>query len=179
VHLAHAGRGGGPVVEVAEQPPPAGSERGVELLVHHRRRHGRCRLLQPDQRLAVGPGQLLGQRRLHRRHRLADLHGAALELAERGEQLLGGALLHLRRDRLGGAAADALADPDGGAAGVRGRQRGEPGGPGQAAPRRPAVLGLVHRRTVTPSRHLAGESFDGLGPARVTRWRRSLRSRGR
>lgn len=146
VHLPDAGRRDRPVVEVLEHLPPARAEGSDELLVHHRRRHGRRRLLQPDERVAVRADQLLGERGLHRRHRLADLHRAALELAEGGEQLLGGALLHLRGDHLRGAAADPPPEADGGAAGVRGRQRGQPGHPGEAAPGRPAVLGLVHRR---------------------------------
>ena len=42
-----------------------------------------------------GAGQLVGQRRLEDRHRLAELHRPALELAEGAEELLGGALLDL------------------------------------------------------------------------------------
>ncbi len=45
--------------------------------------------LQLGQRLAVGLAVLLGDGGLHHRQRLADLHRAALELAENGEQLLG------------------------------------------------------------------------------------------
>ena len=58
-----------------------------------------------------GACDLVGQRRLEDRHRLAELHRPALELAQGAEQLLGGALLHLGQHRLGRGAADALAEP--------------------------------------------------------------------
>ena len=62
-------------------------------------------------------------------------------MAEGGEQLLGGALLDLLGDQFRGAAAEALAETEGGAAGVGGRQRGEARGPGKATAsrRRPVV----------------------------------------
>src|SRR3546814_20310158 len=47
---------------------------------------------------------------------------AALELAQDGEDLVGGALLHLRHHRGGGASHEALADSQGGPAGIGSRQ---------------------------------------------------------
>jgi hypothetical protein len=79
--------------------------------VHGRRGQRRRRLLQLGQRGAVRRRHVLGQAGLEDRQRLAELHGAALELAEHLEQLLGGARLQLRGDELGGAAAQALAEP--------------------------------------------------------------------
>ena len=64
-------------------------------------RHRRRRVLQPGELLAVGRRDLVGQRRLEHRQRLAELHRAALELAQRAEQLLGGALLDLGHHGLG------------------------------------------------------------------------------
>ena len=142
--LPDAGGRGGPVVEVAEALSPLRTERRFELLVDARGRHGRRRLLQPDERLAVGAGQLLGEGGLHGGERLAHLHRAALEMAEGGEQLLGGALLDLRGDELGGAATEALAEAERGAAGIGGRQRGETGRPGQAASRRRPLVRVGH-----------------------------------
>ena len=62
------------------------------------------------------------------RQRLAELHRPALELAQRAEQLLGGALLHLGHHRLGGCAAESLAHAQSGATGVPERQRRQLGG---------------------------------------------------
>jgi len=67
--------------------------------------------LQPGQGLAVGGGGVLGQRGLEDRQRLPELHRTALELAQHGEQLLGGAGSQLSVDRLGGLAGDPLAQP--------------------------------------------------------------------
>src|SRR6185503_19747054 len=50
-------------------------------------------LLQLRQGRAVGAGDLLRERRLEDGQGLAELHGAALELPEHLEQLVGGALL--------------------------------------------------------------------------------------
>ena len=55
-------------------------------------------LLQLGQGGAVGRGQLLGQGRLEHRQGLAELHRAALEVAQDAEDLLGGALLQLGVD---------------------------------------------------------------------------------
>ena len=88
---------------------PVRSELALEDGAHGHRRHRRRGVLQPGQLLAVGPGQLVGQRRLEDRHRLAELHRAALEVTQGAEQLLGGALLDLGEHRLGGGATDPLA----------------------------------------------------------------------
>ena len=65
--------------------------------VHRRRGHRRGGLLQLGQRGAVRTGHLLGEGRLEDAHRLAELHRAALELAEHPEHLLGGARAGSRR----------------------------------------------------------------------------------
>ncbi len=93
VHLPDAGRGHRCVVKRIEPGAPLGAQLPVEHAVHLRRRQRRGVLLQLGQRLAVGLAELLGHRGLHHRQCLADLHRAALELAEDGEQLIGG-LLH-------------------------------------------------------------------------------------
>jgi hypothetical protein len=117
VHLADAGRGRRLVVEVLEAGPPG----APELLGQHRvdgaHSHRRRLLLQLDQRLAIGRGDLLGHGRLEHRQRLAELHRPALELPQHREQLLGGALLQLRGDGVGGAAGEPLAQAQRGASG--------------------------------------------------------------
>jgi hypothetical protein len=127
VHLAN-GRGcRGLVVEAAEPLAPAGAQLLLEHGVHGARGERGCRLLQPGEGLAVGTGEVLGQRRLEHRHRLAELHRPALELAEDPEELLGGAGLHLRGDDLGGPAAEPAPEAPGGPAGIPERQSRELG----------------------------------------------------
>ncbi len=70
----------------------------VEHAVHLGRGQRWRLALELGQRLAVGLAVLLGNRRFHHRQGLADLHRAALELAEHGEQLLGGLVHHLGVD---------------------------------------------------------------------------------
>ena len=82
--------------------PPLPPELPGQHLVHGPRGHRRGGLLQLRQRLPVGARDLLGQRRLEDRHRLAELHRAALELAQHPEDLLGGAELDFPGDGLGG-----------------------------------------------------------------------------
>ncbi len=93
----------------------------AELLGQHRvdgaHRHRRRLLLQLDESLAVGSGDLLGHGRLEHRQRLAELHGSALELPQHGEQLLGGALLQFGGDGVGRAAGEPLAQAQRGASG--------------------------------------------------------------
>src|SRR3954470_17522903 len=113
MHLPDRGGSGGNLAELRERRAPVGAQPFGEHLVHRRRGHRRRGLLQLGQRRAVGTGEVLGQRRLEHRQRLTELHRAALELAEHAEQLLSGARLQLARDKLSGAAADALAEPDG------------------------------------------------------------------
>ena len=123
----------GHVVEGRESLAPAPAELLVEHPVHDGRRHRRSGFLQAGQRLAVRGGGRFGQGGLEHRQRLAELHRSALELAEDGEQLLGGARLQFGLDVGGRSSGDALAEPDGGAAGDAERQRGELGGAGGAA----------------------------------------------
>jgi hypothetical protein len=57
------------------------------------------------------PGELVGKRGFEDAQRLAELHRAALELPQHAEELLGGALGDLRRDRVGRHAGHPLAEP--------------------------------------------------------------------
>ncbi len=92
MYLADAGRGDGLVVEGLETFAPL----GAQLCVQHAvdlvggQRWGIA--LQLGQRLAVRLPEFGGNRGLHHREHLADLHGRALELAENLEQLLGSLL---------------------------------------------------------------------------------------
>jgi hypothetical protein len=124
VHLADGGRGGGRVTELGEEVPPVLPELSGQHLVHGAGRQRRRGFLQLGQRGPVRAGDLRRQRRLEDGQRLAQLHGAALELAQDAEDLLGGALLDLLRDDLGRPAADALPHPDGRAARQSDRQPG-------------------------------------------------------
>ncbi len=86
--------GGRLLVEALELRAPAGPQLGGEHGSHRGRRHrGGC-VLQLGERGPVGARLLLRQRRLQHRQGLAHLHGAALELAEHLEDLLGRRLLH-------------------------------------------------------------------------------------
>jgi hypothetical protein len=96
-----------------------------EHLVHAGRRQRRRRGLQLGQRGAVRAGELLRQRRLEDGQRLPHLHGAALELAQHAEQLLGGALLDLGGDGLRVDPGDSLAEAQRGTPSEAERQRGE------------------------------------------------------
>jgi hypothetical protein len=117
VHLPDARRGGRGIVEVAEPLPPGAAQLLGQHRVHGAGRHRRCLFLQLHQRLAVGRRHLLGHRRLEHRQRLAELHGAALELPQDGEQLLRRALLQLGGDSIGRAAGEPLAEAERRAAG--------------------------------------------------------------
>ena len=116
-------------------------ELALQDAAHRHRRHRRSGVLEPGQLVAVGRGQLVGQGRLEDRHRLAELHRAALELTQGAEELLGGALLDLGEHRLGGRAADPLAQAQRGATGVPQRQRRQPRRAGHGLARE-----LAHRR---------------------------------
>src|SRR5580658_8777742 len=76
----------------------------------------------------VRAGDLRGQRRLEDGQRLAELERPALELAQDPEDLLGGALLDFLRDDLGRSPAQALAEPERGAADQAHRQGRQLGG---------------------------------------------------
>ena len=127
VDLADGGRRGRDRVELDEVVLPVRAELAGEDLADGDRGHRRRGVLQLGQLLAVGRGQLVGQRGLEDRHRLAELHRPALELAQGAEELLGGALLDLGEHGLGRGATHPLAESPGGAAGVPQRQRGQPG----------------------------------------------------
>ena len=129
VHLADGGRRGGPVGELREQRAPVLTQPFGQDPVHGVRGQGRRRLLQPGERRAVRPGDLRRQRGLEDRQHLAELHRPALELAEHLEELLGGALLDLQRDQLGGLAERALAHAEGRTSGESDGEGGELGGP--------------------------------------------------
>src|SRR5687768_4374043 len=102
---------------------PVVAEVRGELLADRLRRHRRSRVLQRGQVLAVGRGDLLRQRGLQDAQGLAELHRPALELAERAEELLGRALLHVGQHGVGGLAPEAPAQAHGLASGVAQRQR--------------------------------------------------------
>jgi hypothetical protein len=89
VHLADAGRRDCGVVEGPEPFAPLGAQLPVEHPVHLGGGQWRSLPLQFGQRFAVRLAVLLGDGGLHHRQRLTDLHRAALELPENGEQLLG------------------------------------------------------------------------------------------
>jgi len=100
VHLAEARRRRGLVVEVAEPPRPPRAELLGEHPVHVARGHGGSGGLQPAQGVVVRLGDLGRDHRVEDAQCLADLHRAALELPEHGEQLLGVVRGHRRRHRL-------------------------------------------------------------------------------
>ncbi len=128
VNLADRGGGRRLVVELDELVAPLGAELGGEHVVDGGGRHRGSGVLQPDELVAVGRGHLLGQRGLEHGQRLPELHRAALELTERAEQLLRGALLHLGHHLLRGGTAEPAAHAHGAAAGEPERQRREPRG---------------------------------------------------
>lgn len=67
--------------------------------------------MQLGERFAVGLAELLGDRGLHHRQRLPNLHRTALELTEHGEQLIGGLLHQLGVDLIPGLAGQPFAEP--------------------------------------------------------------------
>ena len=105
---------------------------GSELLGQHPvdacRGQRRCRLLQLREGGTVRSGDLLGQRRLEDGQRLTHLHGAALELTEHLEQMLGRTLLNLSGYDLAGHPGYPLPEPELGPSGEAQGQRREPGG---------------------------------------------------
>ena len=132
VHLADRGRRGGRVAELGEEVAPVLAQFSGQHLVHGAGRQRRRGLLQLGQRGPVRSRDLRRKRRLEDGQRLAQLHGAALELAQHAEDLLGRALLDLLGDELG-QAADAFPQPDGRAARQPDRQPGHLRGPGHRA----------------------------------------------
>ena len=135
VDLPDRRRGRGHVVERREQRAPVLAQVGGQHLVHGTGGQRRRGFLQPGQRGPVRPGDLGRQRRLEDRQRLAQLHGAALELAQDPEDLVGRAPLDLLGHDLGGPAADPLPDPQCRAAREPDGQPGQLGGPGHRVAR--------------------------------------------
>ena len=125
VHLPDRGGRGGLGVEPDQVVLPVRPQLAGEDLAHRHGGHRRRGVLEPGQVLAVRRRDLVGQGRLEDRHRLAELHRPALEVSQRAEELLGGALLHLAQHGLRRGASDALAQAQRGAAGVPQRQRSE------------------------------------------------------
>ena len=102
--------------------------------MHRPRGQRRRGFLELGQGGPVRSGDFRRQRGLEDGQRLAELHRAALEFAQDAEDLLGGALLDLCGDDLGGTAAESLAQPERGPAGHAGREGGQLGGPGHGTP---------------------------------------------
>ncbi len=90
MHLTDARRGRGIVVELAEPRSPVGAELACQHPVDVPRRHGRGCRLEFGERFAIRLGEILGNRGLHDAQCLPELHRAALEFTEYGEELFGG-----------------------------------------------------------------------------------------
>jgi hypothetical protein len=150
VDLTDRGGGGRGVVERGEPLPPVGAELAGQHLVDRGRRQRRRRLLELGERLAVRAGQVFGQGGLEDRQRLTELHGAALELPQDAEQLLGRALLDLGRDHVRGHAGDPLAEAEHRPPGEPKGQRGEFGGAGYGPAGDVAHQIIVTDRTAQP-----------------------------
>src|SRR5699024_2658932 len=128
VDLADRGGGGGLPVEVLEPLAPPQTELRVEDPLHLVRGE-RWRLgLEFGERLAERFGVPVRHPGLEHTQRLADLHGAALELTENGEDLLGGVIAHLLGDLAVATPQCASSRAADRAACYPQRQAGEPGG---------------------------------------------------
>ena len=143
VHLADAGRGDRLVVERREPVPPFGAQLRVEDAVDLGGGHRRCFPLQLRQRLAVGLAVLLGDGGFHDRQGLADLHRAALELAQDGEQLLGSLVHQFGVDLVLRLSGQTLPEAHGGPPGHADRQRGQFG-----VPRSAPTLDVAHHTII-------------------------------
>ncbi len=130
VHLADGGGGGGGAVQPDDLLAPVGTEGVLEDLADGLRRHRGGGVLERGEVLAVRRRDVLREGGLEHRQALAELHRAALELAEGAEQLLGRALLDLAQHRLGRLAPQPLAHAERLAAGVPQGQGGQAGGAG-------------------------------------------------
>ena len=106
---------------------------------------------------------LLGHRGLQDRQGLAELHRAALELAEHREELLGRAGLQLGGDDLGGPAADPLPEPRGPRARHAEGQAGQPGRADHGTAGEVGHVVIVTRATVG-CRHPLGQVRNRSGP---------------
>ena len=107
-------------------------------------------VLQLGEGRAVGRQDLLGERDLGDAHRLAELHRAALELAQGLEHLLGGALLDLGGHGLRGLAPDLLAEAERGASGVAQGQGGQARAAGDGAAGEVGHAGILSRFAPQP-----------------------------
>ena len=134
----------GRAVEPHQVLAPVGAEVGGQLVAHGLGGHRRSRVLERGEVLAVGRGNLVGQRRLQHAERLAELHRAALELAQGAEELLGGALLHVDEDVVRGLPPEPLAEAHGRTSGVAQGECCDPGRAGRCLARE-----LGHDTSVT------------------------------
>ena len=121
-------------------------EHPVHLVGGHRRRLA----LQLGQRLAVGLAVLLGDRGLHDRQGLADLHRAALEFAEHGEQLLGSLVHQFGVDLVFGLAGQTFAEAQRRAPGHADGQRCQLGVARGATPLDVTHHSIIHDRAAVP-----------------------------
>ena len=160
VDLPDGRRGRGDVVEGNKAVPPGVAQLPGQDLVHGPGGQRGRGLLQPGQRGPVRPGELRRQRRLEDRQRLAQLHGAALELTQDPEDLVGGAPLDLLGHELGGPAADPFPDPQCRPARQADRQPGQLGGPGHRVARH--IVHVEH----CPARRAARRTSARRGPPR-------------
>ena len=164
VHLADRGRRGRDVVEGHQPVRPARPAGGGQVSGDHPAgdlgRHGRRRVRQPPQRGPVGRRDLLRQRRLEHRHRLAQLRCAALELAQGGEHLLGGAGGNLVASGPGQPARG-----PGRAGSMPQRQHGQPAGTPERTGRHDRPLLAPRRRSQRPLLNLVSLSHLDLPPS--------------
>ena len=143
VHLADRRGGGRPAVEPDQLVAPVGAEVGRDLVADGLGRHRWSGVLEPGQLGPVRRPELVGQRGLEHRHRLAELHRPALELAQGAEQLLGGALLDLGHHHVGVPAAQPLAEPERVPPGVPQGQRRQPRGARDGLPGQLGHIAIV------------------------------------
>ena len=173
MHLTDRGGGRRQRVEVGERVPPVRPELAAEHGVHPRRRHRRGGVLQPGQVRPVRRRDVLGQHRLEQAEGLAELHRAALELAQHPEQLLGRPLLHLLAHLLGRRAAQPLAQTRAWP-GRRSRAAARPAGPragrpnGRGSRARRSAPGPLRARCVGHDAHsgAAGPTASAAGMSR-------------
>ena len=158
VDLADAGRGGRAAVEPDQVVGPVGPEVGGQLVAHRLGRHRRRVVLQAGEVLPVGRHQLVGQGGLEHAQRLAELHRPALELAERLEELLGRALLHLGEHRVRRGAAQPPPEAHRRTSCVAQRQGGEAGAAGEGLARELGHGSQCRRSVVTEV------ACDGVSP---------------
>jgi hypothetical protein len=163
VNLADRGRSGRLVGERSKKVAPVGPELAREDFVNGRRRERRCVLLQSGECFAIRRRQFLWHRRLEDRHRLPDLHRAALEFAKDLEELLGGALLERDHDLVGGLATQALAEPDGRSARSTDRKPSESRGSADRATRDVTHATIVRYRAPHDRRRASSNRMRGEG----------------